>query len=232
MEVYVDDMLVKSLKKDDHVSDLREMFALLRKYNMKLNLAKCTFRVGSRKFMGFMVNHLGIEANPSKVQALLDLQSQETVKDIHKLTVMIVALSRFISKSTDKCRSFFQALKMGKNLVWSANCEEAFQQIKQYLGGIPMLAKQRMGKDLTLYLSVSEHVVSGILVKDEVMAQTPICYVSKALQDAETRYPEIDKLALALVVATRKLRPYFQSHVILVAILFAKFCKIQMSPKD
>ena len=67
MKVYVDDMLVKSLQKEDHVTDLREMFALLQKYNMKLNLAKCAFEVGSGKFLGFMVNNRGIEANPSKV---------------------------------------------------------------------------------------------------------------------------------------------------------------------
>ena len=79
-----------------------------------------------------------------------------------------------------------------------------------------MLVKSRMGEDLTLYLSVSEHAVSGVLVRDEVMAQTPIYYVSKALHDAETRYLEIEKLSFALVVAARKLRPYFQSHVILV----------------
>ena len=79
-----------------------------------------------------------------------------------------------------------------------------------------MLAKPRMGEDLMLYLSVFEHVVSGELVRDEVMAPTPIYYVSKALQEAETRYPEIEKLAFALVVAARKLQPYFQSHVILV----------------
>ena len=72
-----------------------------------------------------------------------------------------------------------------------------------------MLAKPRMGEDLMLYLSVFEHVVSGELVRDEVMAQTPIYYVSKALQDAETRYPKIEKLAFALVVVVRKLRPYF-----------------------
>ena len=111
MKVYVDDILVKSLKKENHVTDLREMFALLRRYNMKLNPAKCAFGVGSGKFLGFMVNHRGIEAKPSIVQVLLDLQSPKTVKDIQKLTGMIVALSRFVSKSTDKCRPFFQALK-------------------------------------------------------------------------------------------------------------------------
>ena len=88
------------------------MFALLRKYSMKLNLDKCTFGVGLGKFVGFMFNNQGIEANPSKVQALLNLQSLRTVKDIQKLTGMIAALSRFVSYSTDKCCPFFQALKI------------------------------------------------------------------------------------------------------------------------
>ena len=82
MEVYVDDMLVKSLWKEDHVIDLWEMFALLQKYNMKLNPTKCTFEVGSGKFLGFMVNNRGIETNPTKVQTLLDLQSPKIVKEI------------------------------------------------------------------------------------------------------------------------------------------------------
>ena len=79
------------------------------------------------------------------------------------------------------------------------------------MGGILVLAKLRIGEDLTLYLSVSKHVVSGVLVRDKTIAQTPIYYVSKAFQDTETRYLEIKKLAFALVVAARKLRPYFQS---------------------
>ena len=94
--------------------------------------------------------------------------------------------------------------------------EEAFQKIKQYLGGIQVLAKLRIGEDLMLYLSVSEHTVSGMLVRDEGVVQTPIYYVSKALKDKETRYSEIEKLALTLVVAARRLSPYIQEHVILV----------------
>ena len=107
MEVYVDNMLVKSLRKEDDVLDLREMFALPRRYKMKLNLAKCAFRVGSGKFLGFMVNNRGIEANPSKVQALLDLQSPKKVKKIQKLMGMIAVLSRFVARSTNKCHPFF-----------------------------------------------------------------------------------------------------------------------------
>ena len=101
---------------------------------------------------------------------------------------MIAALSHFVARSTNKCRPFFQALKIGKNLIWTANCEEAFQKIKQYLGGIPVVAKSKAREGLTLYLYVSEHAVSGVLVRDQGTTQTPIYYDSKALQDAETRY--------------------------------------------
>ncbi|KAL5579748.1 hypothetical protein UlMin_012190 [Ulmus minor] len=74
MEVYVDDMLVKSLKVEEHIRDLKETFNVLRKYKMKLNPSKCAFGVSSGKYLGFMVNHRGIEANPNKIQALLDMQ--------------------------------------------------------------------------------------------------------------------------------------------------------------
>ena len=90
-------MLVKSLRKEDDVSDLREMFTLLQRYYMKLNPAKCAFGVGSRKFLGFMVNNRGIEVNLNKEQALLDLQSLNTVKEIQKLTEMIAAISCFVA---------------------------------------------------------------------------------------------------------------------------------------
>ena len=82
MEVYVDDMLVKSKKAEDHIKHLGEMFEILRKYQMKLNPQKCAFGVGSGKFLGFMVNQRGIEANPQKIQALIDMQSPRKPKDV------------------------------------------------------------------------------------------------------------------------------------------------------
>ena len=82
MEVYVDDMLVKSKIAADHIAHLSDTFAVLRKYQMKLNLLKCTFGVASRKFLGFMVNHRGIEANLEKIQALIDMQSPAKTKEV------------------------------------------------------------------------------------------------------------------------------------------------------
>ena len=82
MEAYVDNMLVKSKTAADHVAHLADTFAILRRYRMKLNLLKCAFGVASGKFLGFMINHREIEANPKKIRALIDMRSPSKKKDV------------------------------------------------------------------------------------------------------------------------------------------------------
>ena len=111
MEVYVDDMLFKSKEESGHLDDLHEMFTTLRQYQMKLNPSKCAFGVVLRKFLGFMVSQRGIETNSEKVQAILDMTSPKTVKEVQKLTGRISALNRLVSKAMDKCLPFLKTLK-------------------------------------------------------------------------------------------------------------------------
>ena len=85
MKVYLDDMLVKSREAKTHLANLQEAFDTLRRYKMKLNLAKCLFRVSPRKFLGFMMSQQGIEVNPEKVKAILDMASLKTVKKVQRL---------------------------------------------------------------------------------------------------------------------------------------------------
>ena len=124
VEVYVDDMLIKSKEEEDHLDDLKETFNTLRQYNMKLNPSKCAFRVSSGKFLGFMVLQRGIEANLEKVKAILEMSSSRTVKEVQSLTGRITALNRFISKATDKCLPFFKTLRIA--FAWTEECETAF----------------------------------------------------------------------------------------------------------
>ena len=111
VEVYLDDMLVKSLDEGKHLDDLQETFNTLRRYNMKLNPSKCAFGVASGKFLGFMVSHKGIEANPENIKAILDMKPPQNVKEVQSLTERVAALNRFVSKATDKCLPFFRVLK-------------------------------------------------------------------------------------------------------------------------
>ena len=107
MEVYIDDTLVKSTTAELHIAHLTEAFQILKEYNMKLNLAKCTFGVSAGKFLGFIVNNREIEANPDKIKAVLDLPSPSSIKEVQRLTGRIAALSRFVSRASDKRQPFF-----------------------------------------------------------------------------------------------------------------------------
>ena len=120
VQVYVDDILVKSLCEKDHLDDLQETFDNLRLYNMKLNPRKCVFGVTAGKFLGFMVSHRGIEFNPEKVRAIMELEPPRTVKEVQSLNGKIPALNRFVSKTTDKCLPFFCTLR--KSFEWTDDC--------------------------------------------------------------------------------------------------------------
>ncbi|KAL0411576.1 UNVERIFIED_CONTAM: Pro-Pol polyprotein [Sesamum latifolium] len=188
VEVYVDDMLVKSKKAADHVKDLEETFSVLRKYKLKLNPVKCTFGVQGGRFLGFLVTQRGIEANPVKIKAIIDMKAPTCLNEAQRLTGRIAALSRFISKSAEKSLPFFKTLRKAKTFEW--------------------------GEALYLYLSTAPQAVSSVLIREEDGKQLPIYYVSKVLNGAEGRYTTIEKMALALVVTARRLRPYFLSHPI------------------
>ena len=107
IDVYVDDMITKFREPIDHVKHLEETFEQLRKYRMKLNLEKCAFGVTSGKFLGLLVSHRGIEANPEKIRVVIEIKSPQTVKEVQSLTEKLAALNRFISQATDKCHPFF-----------------------------------------------------------------------------------------------------------------------------
>ncbi|CAL8166833.1 unnamed protein product [Prunus armeniaca] len=101
-----------------------------------------------------------------------------------------------------------------KVLTWTAECDQAFGELKAYMSRASLLSTPEAGDVLTIYLSVSATAVSSVLIRPHECAEHPIHYVSKGLQDAEARYPDIKKLAFALVVSVRRLRPYFQAHTI------------------
>jgi len=214
MEVYKDDMLVKLLKKKDHIKHLEECFEILNQYQMKLNPTKCTFGVPSWEFLGYIVTKRGIEANTNQINVFLNMPSPKNFKEVQRLTGRIAALNRFISISTDKSIPFYQILKGNKGFLWDEKCEEAFGQLKAYLTTLPVLSKREVDEKLYLYVSVLNLAVSGVLIREDRGEQKPIYYVSKSMTNPETRYTMMEKLALAVVTSARKLRPYFQSHPI------------------
>ena len=133
IEAYIDDMVVKSKVEFEHINDLEAIFEILRRHKLRLNAAKCSFGVGSSKFLGYMVTHCGIEVDLDQIRAIHDLQLPRNPKEVQKLTRMTAALTRFISRSVDRCRPLVQLLHKWKGFEWIEECSSAFQQLKEYL---------------------------------------------------------------------------------------------------
>ncbi|KAL0361442.1 UNVERIFIED_CONTAM: hypothetical protein Sradi_3828700 [Sesamum radiatum] len=162
------------------------------------------FGVQGGRFLGFMVAQRGIEANPLKIKAIIDMKAPTYLNEVQRLAGRIAALSRFISKSVEKSLPFFKTLKKAKTFEWGTPCQLAFKELKAYLARLPLLMKPSPGETLYLYLSVAPQAVSFVLIREEGGRQLPIYYVSKVLNGAERRYTPIEKMALALVVTARR----------------------------
>ena len=111
VEVYIDDMVVKSKQEKRHIKDLQGVFEVLRQHKLRLNADKCAFGVGAGKFLGYLITSRGIEVNPDQIEAVKRLKLPSNPKEVQVLTRMLVALNLFIFKLADRCRLFYQLLK-------------------------------------------------------------------------------------------------------------------------
>jgi hypothetical protein len=163
-----------------------------------------------------MLTRRGIEANPKKCQAIINMWSPTSIKEVQHLTGRIAALSRFLSCAGERSCHFFAALKKGERFTWTEQCEEAFGKLKEFLASPPVLARPQQGVPLLLYLAVSDNALSSALVQEVEGEERPVYFVSRTLRGAELRYQKLEKLSLAVVVTARRLRQYFQSHKVIV----------------
>jgi hypothetical protein len=216
----VGDIVVKSVQRRDHISDLAKTFANLRVVNLRLNLDKCVFGIDKGKVLGCLVSTKGIEANPDKIKALIEMHDPVSVKDVQKLTGRVATLNRFIPRVAERSLPFFQVLRSSKNFQWSETQKQAFQELKDYLSNMTKLCPPEPKSPLLLYLSASNSVVSVVLVqeKEEVgkFKQIPLYFASEALSGSKLFYLELEKIACAVVMAARKLRHYLEGHRIRV----------------
>nr|KYP52363.1 Retrovirus-related Pol polyprotein from transposon 17.6 [Cajanus cajan] len=205
-------MVVKS-SDDSHALDLQELFDTIRKYQLKLNPEKCSFGVQAGKFLGFMLTHRGIEANPERCSAIINMRSPSSVKEVQQLTGRVISLSRFLSKVADKALPLFSCLKKKKRFTWSDECKDAFGQLKECLGSPPILSKPVIGLPLLLYVVVSDQAMSTVLAQEDG-EQKPVYFISKVFKGPEVRYNKIEKVALAILATARKLRHYFHQVIV------------------
>ena len=215
IEIYIDDMVVKGKVVLEHLGDLGTIFEILQKYKLRLNASKCSFGVGSGKLFGYMVTHKRIEVNTDQIKAINNLQSPRNPKEVQKLTRMVVALNRFISRSADKCKPFFLLINKWKGFEWN-ECTMAFQQLKDYLARPSIMSSLKTDEVLFTYIAVAPYAVSLVPIRVNYGVHRPVYYVSKSLHEIEVRYLPLEKAILTVVLGTRKLPYYFQAHTVVI----------------
>ncbi|GJZ90992.1 reverse transcriptase domain-containing protein [Tanacetum coccineum] len=189
--------------------DIDETFRMLRKINMKLNPKKCTFGAVEGMFLGYMITPEGIKPYPSKTEAVLQLPSSRTIKEVQSLNGKLASLNKFLSKSAEKSLPIFKTLKKcikKSDFHWTPEAEQAFKQLKQHLSELPLLVAPKPKEELIVYLSASLEAISAVLITERGAVQKPVYFVSRALQGPELNYTPMEKLVLSLVFAAKRLR--------------------------
>jgi hypothetical protein len=190
VEVYVDDVVVKTRNSDMLIADLEETFASLREYRGKLNPNKCVFGVPSGKLLGFIISHRGIKANPVKISAITNMKAPTCIKDVQKVTGCMAALKRFISKLGEWGLRFFKLLKHQEKFAWTPEADQALAQLKDFLSKPPVLTAPHKKEQLLLYLAATTHVVSTAIVVEwredghAYPVQRPVYFVSEVLSES------------------------------------------------
>jgi len=214
MEVYVDDILIKSQTHADHAAALKRVLQRSRETKLRMNPKKCVFGVSSGKLLGFMVSNRGIEVDPSKVKAILEMPPPKNLKELRGLIGRLQFIRRFISQHSQRCEPFYKLLKGGVEYHWDDDCQKAFEDLKKYLLSPPVLKPPAKDKPLILYVSATESAIGIVLGQHDETSrkENAIYYLSKSLLPYERKYSSIEKTCLAVVWAAQKLRHYFLAH--------------------
>jgi hypothetical protein len=163
---YMDDIVIDCKNKEDDLADLAETFANMRDARLRLNPEKCVFRVRQGKILGYLVSHRGIEANPTKIQAILNMAPLQSTRDIQRLTGRLAALNRFISKSAERSLPFLKTLCGAKDFACGPEQAAAFESLKQHLSDLATLTSPDPSLLLLLYIAASPCTVSAALVQE------------------------------------------------------------------
>jgi len=135
-----------------------------------------------------MLTQRGIEANPEKCNAIIEMWSPTSIKEVQRLIGRLTAISRFLPKLAEQTQPITQLLKKSTKFTWNDDCEQIFQKLKATLTSPPILHKSDTHQPLLVYITATDHTVSAVLVQDIGGTQHPVYFVSRTLQDPETRY--------------------------------------------
>nr|GEU64152.1 reverse transcriptase domain-containing protein [Tanacetum cinerariifolium] len=233
LEVYVDDLVIKSDTEDKIIREIEEEFKTLSEIDIKLNLKKCTFGVEEGMFLGYKIDTKGIKVCPEKADAVLSLWSLKCLKNVQKLNGKLASLNMFLAKSVEKSLSFFKTLKKctkKSDFHWTEEAEFVFKQMKQLIAKLPMLTAPEEKEELIVDLAATKEAVNAVIMTERETKQIPIYFVSRALRGPEVNYTSMDKLVQALSIELGEYAIHYRPRVLVKGQVLADF--IVERPKE
>ena len=204
IEDYVDDIVVKSKTRGDHLTILRKVFERCQLYKLRMNPLKCAFGVTVGKFLGFLMHQRGIDVDPSKVQAMSTMKPLVTLTHLKIFLGKLSYIRPFIPVLAALTAAFTPLLKKGKPFHWNSRYQQAFLQVQQLMTKLPTVCAPILGKPLKLYLATNNEAIRALIAQDDQEGiERPVYYVSRKLKDAETRYLRAERACLALIYAAQ-----------------------------
>jgi ribonuclease HI len=176
--------------------------------------------------LGFIVSERGIEANPEKIATITNMGPIQDLKGVQRVMECLAALSRFISRLSEKGLPLYRLLRKAERFTWTPETEEALGNLKALLANAPILVPPAAGEALLIYVAATTQVVSVAIVVERqeeghtLLVQRPVYFISEVLSETKDRYPQIQKLLYAVILTRRKLRHYFESHPVTVVSSF------------
>jgi hypothetical protein len=219
LEVYIDDIIIKSQRRGSLIADLEETFNNLKRFNIKLKLEKCTFGVPRGKLLGYIITKRGIKVNPDKISAIAKIGHVRNVKDIQWLMGCLATLSRFMSWLGAHGLPLYKLLKKSDSFYWTDEMQKTLNELNALISKPPVLALSEPDETLHLYVVATTQVISVTLVVEReeprhvYKVQRIVYYINKVLSDCETRYNQVQELLYAILITKRKLLHYFESHL-------------------
>lgn len=208
--VYLDDILIYSRTKEEHISHIRQVLQTLRDNKLYVCREKSHFLLKELDFLGHIVTPTGIKPDPKKVEPILKLERPTDVTEIQSFCGLLNYFRKYIPRLSLTLKPLSDLTKKNSNGIWTDECQKAFEEAKELLAHAATLAIPDFTKPFDIISDASDHHVGGILVQ----SHKPIAFESRLLNDTEQRWPTHDKELFALVHCCRKWRPYIEGSTV------------------
>jgi hypothetical protein len=211
VEIYIDDVVIKSLNHDSHLKDVKRTLECMRKHGLKMNPNKCAFGVSAGELLGFLVHEGGIEVGKKSMKAIDEVVTPTNLKELQSLLGKISFVRRFISNLSQKVLPFSSLLRIKKDqkFVWGDKQQKAFDEIKQYMKEPSVLVPPQLNKPFKLYVAADTQTIGSALIQEFEGKERIVAYLSRKLLDPETRYSAAEKLCLCVYYSCTKFRHYW-----------------------